>query len=328
MIVALALVATILALLASGLLSGSEMGLYCINRVRLRLRGENRNAHDARTLMSLVNRQQESVLAILLGQNLANYLLTVAATFLMVRGFGLESGSVEFYSAAILSPLAFVFGDVVPKNWFQAEADRLMYRAAPLLQAAVRGLRMTGVLWLLLRVTRLSARLTGHEEDERLRGPRGEVIGLLREGAAEGALSHEQAEIVERVMNLSSVSVGSIMIPRRRVATVPVATSRTQFLHAVRGHSYSRMPVVDRDGKSVVGIISVCDALAEESDIAVEKAMHPPTILQAHDSAARALIQLQQTRETMAVVNDPRRGFVGIITLKDIVEEIFGELPA
>ncbi|NLE57893.1 MAG: CBS domain-containing protein [Planctomycetes bacterium] len=246
----------------------------------------------------------------------------------MVSGLSLQSASIEFYSAAVLSPLTFVFGDVVPKNWFRAEADRLMYRSARFLKSVVTLLRMTGILWVLSRLTRVSAWLAGREQDNRMRGPRGEVLGLLREGAAEGALTTEQAEIVERVMNLSSVRVGSIMIPRRRVASVPITANRSQFLREVRGHSYSRMPVVERDGKTVSGIISVCDVLANDTEAGIQTFMRPPIVLQAQDSAARAIIQLRKANETMAMVNDPRRGFVGIITLKDVIEEIFGELPA
>jgi len=328
MTILLGMLATLAALAAAGFFSGSEMGLYCINRVRLRLRSERPEATDARALSSLVARLDESVLGILLSQNIANYLLTVAATTLMVTGLSLQSASIEFYSAAVLSPLTFVFGDVVPKNWFRAEADRLMYRSARFLKSVVTLLRMTGILWVLSRLTRVSAWLAGREQDNRTRGPRGEVLGLLREGAAEGALTTEQAEIVERVMNLSSVRVGSIMIPRRRVAGVPITANRTQFLRAVRGHSYSRMPVVERDGKTVSGIISVCDVLANDTEAGIQTFMRPPIVLQAQDSAARAIIQLRKANETMAMVNDPRRGFVGIITLKDVIEEIFGELPA
>jgi len=328
MMILLGMLATLAALAAAGFFSGSEMGLYCINRVRLRLRSERPEATDARALSSLVARLDESVLGILLSQNIANYLLTVAATTLMVSGLSLQSASIEFYSAAVLSPLTFVFGDVVPKNWFRAEADRLMYRSSRFLKSVVTLLRMTGILWVLSRLTRVSAWLAGREQDNRMRGPRGEVLGLLREGAAEGALTTEQAEIVERVMNLSSVRVGSIMIPRRRVASVPITANRSQFLREVRGHSYSRMPVVERDGKTVSGIISVCDVLANDTEAGIQTFMRPPIVLQAQDSAARAIIQLRKANETMAMVNDPRRGFVGIITLKDVIEEIFGELPA
>lgn len=321
------LAATLLALGLSALCSGLEMGLYRVNRVRLRLRAERAEAADARALLDLIGRQEESVLGVLLSNNLANYLLTVAATSLMLHGLGLRSGRIEFYTAAVLSPLAFVFGDVVPKNWFRADADRLMYRCARSLKAVISLLRLTGILWLLTQMTRLSAWLAGHERDDRLRGPRGEIIGLLREGAAEGAMTAEQAEIVERVMNLSSIRVGEIMVPRRRVATVSVSANRAQFLYALRSHSYSRMPVVARDGRTVSGIISVCDVLADETEAGVAAWMKPPIILQAQDSAARALLQLQSARQTMAIVNDRRRGFVGIITLKDIIGEIFGKLP-
>jgi len=203
-----------------------------------------------------------------------------------------------------------------------------MYRSAPLLRATVVFFQFTGILWLLHRITRLGARLAGHDEREQWHGPRGEVIGLLREGAAEGALTEEQARIVERVMNLSSVPVGSIMVPRRRVAVAPVDASRRLFEQIVRGHDYSRMPVMAQDRKTVIGIVNVYDVLADNRGSGIETWVQAPVVVQARESAASALVQLQRARASMAVVTDPRRGFVGIVTLKDVVEEIFGELPA
>lgn len=322
------LVAAVFFTLASGFYSGSEMGLYCVNRIRCRLRAERERTRPARWLLGLTENQQETVLAILLGTNLANYLLTVAATTLLAQALAIPASQVDLYTAAILSPLIFVVGDVVPKNWFQLDADRLMYRAAPVLRGTVVLFRVTGLLWLLQLMTRFGARLTGHDARDEWQGPRGEVAGLLREGAAEGALSEEQARIVERVMNLSAVRVGSIMIPRRHVATVPVTAGRDAFARMVRGHNHSRMPVMSRDRRKVIGIVNVYDVLADETGANLAAWMREVVTIGADQSAATALVQLRRSKATMAIVTDPRRGFVGIITLKDVVEQIFGQLPA
>ena len=324
----LMLILTVCLIAASGFYSGSEMGLYCLSRLRIRLLAERGSSPNASVLLRLANRQQETVLAVLLGTNLANYLATVVFALLLTSTAQVERASVEFYSAAILAPVIFVLGDVVPKNWFQVQADRLMYQCARILQATVFLFRFTGVLWLLRATTWLGARLAGHQEEDDWAGPRGEVYGLLREGGAGGALTQEQTRIIERVMNLSSVRVGSIMIPRRHVVSLPVDAGRTAFEQSVRSHHYSRMPILGRDRKTVVGIVGVFDVLADQNGGPIEAWLRPPLTISASESATRALVQLQRARQTMAVVTDPRRGFVGIVTLKDVVEEIFGELPA
>jgi len=319
--------AAIVLLLGSAFFSGTEMGLYCLNRLRLRLRAGRGDAR-AQVLLQLANRRQETVLAILLGNNLVNYLLTVAGSTLMVYAAHVGPDRADLYAAAILSPLVFVLGDVVPKNWFQAQCNRLMYRCAWLLRWTVLAARYSGALLLLQSMTRLGTRLAGHDDRREWEGARGEVIGLLREGAAEGGLSEEQTRMFERVMNLSAVRVGEIMIPRRRVVTIPVDADRRLFEEIVRSHEYSRMPVLSVNRRSVVGLVNVLDVLADEAGGQMERWLHPPLVIEARATAADALVKLRQAEEPMGIVTDPRRGFVGIITLKDVIEEIFGELPA
>lgn len=318
--------AALFCLLASGFYSGSEMGMYSLNRIRARLRAGN-GEPSARLLLGLASERQETVLAILLWQNVCGYLLTVTTAAWLSSTFT-DTRHVEFYSAAILSPLIFVFGDVVPKNWFQASSDRLMYAAAWILRPSVLAFRYTGILWVLQRLSRLAAKLVGEDSDADWLGQRGEIVGLLREGAAEGVLTEEQTEIVERVMRLSSVRVGEIMIPARRVVALPIDANRALFEHVVRTSNYSRMPVIGRDRRSVVGIVNVYEVLADEEKGGIDKWVRSTLTLSASETAAGALVQLQRARATMAIVADRQRGFVGILTLKDVVEEIFGELAA
>jgi len=177
-------------------------------------------------------------------------------------------------------------------------------------------------------LTRLLMRWTGYRWEEAWTNPRIEVVGLLQEGGAYGALTLEQTRIIDRVMNLANVHVGSIMVPRRKVATIPYTATAEQFRSVVQARPYSRLPVVGKEPRRILGVVTVHHVLADEEGFSIERHLRPPLHVSANTSTAAALLKLQQGEAAMAIVTDPRRGWVGIITLKDVVEEIFGGLAA
>ena len=73
MTVTVALIAAVFLLLAGGFFSGAEMGLYCLNRIRLRLNAQRDDQPAARALLPLARDSQETVLALLISTNVANY---------------------------------------------------------------------------------------------------------------------------------------------------------------------------------------------------------------------------------------------------------------
>lgn len=318
----------LLFLFGAGYYSGAEMGLYSLNRLRLRLQADRAGDPRAALLLRLSDQRDESVLAVLLMQNIMNYLLAVATIMLIAQATGAPEARADVYAAAILSPIVFVFGDVVPKNWFRSDANRLMYATANLVNVGVLAIKYTGVIWLLKTLSGWLTRISGQEEGTLWRSARGEIIGLLRETAATGTLSEEQSRMIERVMNLSNIRLGNIMVTRQSAVTLPWNAGRQTLESTIRQHDYSRLPVLSADHRNVAGIVNVYDVLSDDSGGSVMHWMRPALTIPASTSAMQALLMLRQGRQAMGIVTDPRRGFVGIVTLKDLVEEIFGELAA
>lgn len=308
--------------------SGIETGSYCLNRVRLRVWSE-QNRPGARRLAGLIARHGDLVITLLLTNVLADYICTACVTALLLQ-YAVASGSAEFWTTLLVTPVLLVFGGILPKDRFRREADRWMYPLALPLHAVVRLVQATGFVWLMRSVTRAFARWIDPTRDAREAQvlPRANVRLLLHEGAALGGLSSFQRDLIDRVMNLAHVRVGSVMIPRQRAATVALDVPRDDFLRIARMAHFSRLPVYRDDPRQIIGVVAVFDVLTDPQRQPIAAHVRPPITLTEQVNVSTALLQLQQARETMAIVQDRAGRCLGILTLKDLVEEIVGDLEA
>lgn len=328
MITALLLAAALAAVALSALSSGMETGVYCLNRVRLRVRSE-RNEPAARQLAQLMERQEDLVITTLLGTNIADYLSTVCVTLLLLR-VGAAGSRAEIYTTAILAPVILVLGGIIPKDWFRRRGEQWMYPLALPLAGTVRVVRATGLAWVLRAMSRGLIRRIDPEAAAREEGllPRAQTVRLLQEGAARGGLTALQRDMIERVMNISHVRIESIMIPRERAASVSVDVSREDFLRVARMAHFSRLPVWRDNPANICGIVNVYDVLTDADARPIRDHVGDALYLRPHDTVPAALLTLQQARRAMAVVRDRTGQCIGILTVKDLVEEVVGELAA
>lgn len=319
---------TIVALALSAFFSGTETGVYCLNHVRLSVRA-GQNDSRAKLLTSLMQRPQDLVITTLLGTNIADYLATVCVTALLLR---LAAGEnlAEAYATAVLTPLILVFGGVMPKDWFQRQSDRLMYAMALPLTWCRRVAYWTGLLWLLGKLTHalirwIDPRRAEGEEDLL---PRARIRRLLSEGAASGGLSAFQRDTLERVMSISRVRLANVMVPRRRAAIVPIDIPREDLLRIARMAHFSRLPVFRDHPRHIVGIVNVYHVLTDDQERPIAEYVREAIFLRASETVPAALVKMQQARQVMAIVTDRDGNCLGLFTIKDLVEEIVGDLEA
>lgn len=303
----------------SALFSGMETGIYVMNKVRLELRAE-AGGHDAQRLRRLLRKPNNLLSVLLIGNNIVNYTAAFALTALFdLGGMG---GAAEWYALVVGTLMLFVLGETVPKTVFHRLAETLTYRMSWAIAAADWVFKITGLSyfmraasWIVMLPVRRRQSTVAVES---------RLTDVFAEGQASGVLTHMQAVMVDRVMHIAEVKLADVMVPVRKAICIRRDTTREVLMRMLRKHNYSRVPVLD-DAGDVIGIVDVYDVLVEETVAVPASRMTQPLKLPAGMTVTEALYAMRRERSMMAVAQKDSKA-VGIVTIKDLVEEIVGEL--
>lgn len=324
---ALGALMALLGVLLSGAYSGLEIGCYRLSEVRLRLEAERRGGPWQR-LLELTRHRDRLICVILIGNSMADYLATGGLALLMTAA-GLSAGKTELYATLVLAPTIFVLGEMIPKALFESRADTLTVRGVWLLEGSRRLFTYTGLVGAIGWLTRGVLWLLGRRgETADLFGPRDRIRAILLDQAASGVLSRVQIEVARNVLGARSLSTRLAMTPIDRVAMIDAAADRRRILEAASECRFSRL-VVHKAGDRghILGYLDIVDALlAGEAADPLADRLRPVVKLAGDRPVTASLLAMQEARCQLGVVYDSRDRAVGIVTWKDLVEELVGEL--
>jgi len=313
-------------LAGSAVYSGLETGIYSINRVRLQILHHKR-VKAAGILHRLVQHPQMLLSTLLIGNNVTNYMGTAAMTVILQQ-WGLSDLKVIIVIVLLITPALLIFGEVLPKDLFTAYSDKWVYRCAWFLDLSQKLFFWIGLLPLIQALSGLSARVLGVHHRSTPFHPRRQVEMLVKEGVGHGLLSDEQSAIVERVLELSTRHADDEMVPWGKTLKVYADDAPRVMWDLAHRTSHTRFPVIDRKG-TLRGIISVYDVLKHAPNTCppLESLLTPALTLDAQTPLRTALATLQSEHAALAVIT--RQGQpVGVVTIKDLVEPITGELAS
>jgi len=313
-----------LGLAGSALYSGLETGVYSLNRVRLEVLSHQKDK-AASLLDRLVTRPTSLLSTLLIGNNLTNYMGTAGLTVLLERHWQMQDWQIIVTNMLIVAPILFVFGETLPKDLFSAYSDKLMYRLVRILDVSRIVFTVTGLVPLIGIFHSLMSRLFGIEP-QRVPHPRRQVELLFKEGVGRGLLSDEQSAIIERVLSLAGRTVADEMVPWSKVNKIHPQDSPKVLWDYARNTERSRFPVVDITGK-VLGVVSLYKALRYEESACppISELIEPVTTIDASTPLRDGLSNLQTQGAALAVVTRNKIP-VGVVTAKDLVEPVTGEL--
>lgn len=304
--------------------AGMETGCYRLNRVRLYIRSAKKE-RSAIILDKLIHRPATLLSALLIGTNLSHFIGT-AALGIILGSLALTEWQVVVVNTLLVTMLMLIFSETLPKDFFASHADRFMYPLARPLLVLHWFFTATLILPIVVTVSKLAVRLFGGSQ-ARIVSPRLRVVEMVRHGGGAGLLSDEQSALAERAYALSNRQVGGEATVWTKVQTVRAEQTVDQLTALARRSKHSRFPVLDAQGK-IAGTIDLIDTLAdrEPGDRKVGTLMRPAVSVPATRTIRYALNQLQLEHIGLAIITGPTSRPVGVVTVKDLVEPLTGEI--
>ena len=324
-------------ILLNGILSMSEIALVSARKARLELEAKRGNK-SAQTALKLAGEPDRFLSTIQIGITLIGILT------------GLYSGEAFAYNLAevvrhvpVLEPyalglsktviviivtyLTLIMGELVPKRIGMGYAERVsMLVARPMFLLSKLALPF---VWLLSKSTSFVIKITGIKANEENKVTEEEIKAIVKEGFDGGEVQEVEQDIVERVFNLGDRNVGSIMTHRSDLVWLDVTDSIEKIREKVQENLFNIYPVASEKFDNIKGVVYLKDLFGriDEPDFSLEQVIRPAQYLPENQSVYNALEQFKQARVKYGIVTDEFGGIQGIVTLKDIMEGLIGQVP-
>ncbi len=323
-------------ILLNGILAMSEIALVSARKARLETEAKRGN-RSAATALKLALEPDKFLSTIQIGITLIGILTGLYSGEAFAHNLAVvigHSAVLEPYALAIakttivivVTYLTLIFGELLPKRIGMGRAERVsMWIARPMnLLSAVA----SPFVWLLSKSTALAVKLTGLKEEES-KVTEEEIKAIVKEGFNGGEVQEVEQDIVERVFNLGDRNVGSIMTHRSELVWLDVNDDVQEVRRKVEENLFNIYPVASEKFDNIQGVVYLKDLFVkiDEPDFSLSQVIRPAQYMPENQSVYKALEQFKGARVKYGLVTDEFGGIQGIVTLKDIMEGLIGQVP-
>ena len=325
--------AIVICWLVLGFGSLSEAALVRMETVRARQLAEERG-WGAQRLVYLVSNRQEVLTSLILLENLS---IIGAAAYTTEIAIHLSGGDQRWIALASAGMIVFllIFCEVTPKTFGVRRAESVALALAPLLFVVYRVVSPLSRLLHLVGLFIIRRALVPVFGGEALAGlPRysdAEVLELVGEGEVNGDIETEERDMIAGVIEFADKVTREVMTPRTDIMWIPAESSLIEAAKVSERTGYSRLPVCVEDVDHIIGVLYMKDVVSALGvggpDLtAGQVARKPVPMVPESKKVAEVLNLMQRKRLHLAIVIDEYGGTAGLVTIEDLLEEIFGEI--
>ncbi len=244
-----------------------------------------------------------------------------------------------FFLAFLLMSFAHVIiGEVVPKNLALEKADRLALLVAPVLIVFQR--IAAPFVFVMERSATVLSRLIGLTGNHAGGGHSAEELKfIIRSSWSEGHLESFEENAIQHLLDLGDFLAREIMVPRNNIVSLPAESSVEEILKVMAEHKHSRVPVYEGRRENIIGVLHYKDLLRiwqerkwnhdhrrPERPFKLRRLLRKPFVVPETKPVSQLIADFREHHTRLALVVDEFGTIAGLITLEDVLEQIFGEI--
>ena len=271
----------------------------------------------------MILRPSELLSTILVGNSIANILAGSLTTSLTAAYTGSNIVGLALGATTII---IIIFGEILPKTVGRNHAEKFSVFAIRSLQILFYLLypAIKSIVWFINTILGDNAEVTGRMVTK------DDIEFMISKAEKEKTMDSKQIDLLSSILEFPMIKVKDIMISRMRINYIQVKWSFLEMMAYARETGHSRYPVCDGDLEKIVGFLHVKDLAfvsdEQKADFKIEKLLKPPFFVYEHMKIQSVFDHMNRKKVHLALVKDENGTVVGIITLEDIIEEIFGEI--
>ena len=317
------MLALVVLLCLSGLFSASETAMISLSLARAEsLMREGRRG--SATLFKLKREPQRMLIAILIGNNIANIAASALATVFATRHLGSIGPGV---AVGVLTLVVLIFAEITPKSIATRHAERISLVVAPLMAGFLW--LVSPLVWIFMRMTNVFDRKDGSQTHEP-QVTESELISMVAYGEEEGTIEQQERQLIERAFTLTDLTVEDVMTPRQKIFMLDGGRMITELLPILTQTRYSRIPLYSNDPDDISRILHLRDLLPAvtggELDVPVFGLGRPAKFVPERQAVTETIASFRQEQQHMAIVIDEHGTLKGLVTFEDLLEELVGEI--
>jgi putative hemolysin len=311
----------------SGFFSGSETALFSLSKYQL----DNlvrKHPTNGTIVRSLLERPRRLIVTILLGNEFVNVAISSISTLIVIRLLGVQTPWINLF---IVLPILLIFGEISPKTLAIKRNEgfaRIIARPLDFFAHFISPVR-----WLIRKISDGIVNLFITSSSRR-----GSILTedvfktIVEEGEKEGVIDSLEREYINNIFDFGDTRVDDIMTARANLFCLPVDLSLRDIIKQIKEEHYSKVPIYEDNRDNIIGILFATDLIGlsrdeiDNSATTLKQILHKPLFVPVTKRADELFQLFQKKKISVAIVLDEYGGVQGLVSMEDLLEEIFGEI--
>lgn len=317
----LQILGVLLCLCLSAFFSGSETALFSLSKSKLNLIVDEEKP-SGRLLLEHLSSSPNLLITILIGNMFVNIFSTSIFERLsssLFNEYGLH------FAIGTMMVIIILFGEITPKLIAVNHSRKISLFVIPYIDFMHK--LLTPVRRVLYEMSCLVVSNISKIIDLESDSSYSEVSSMMLDGRKAGVLYRHEREMIEGVIKLQTLRVKEIMTPRTEMVFFEINESKKRIFKAMRKGQFSRIPIFENERDNIIGILYIKDFLfIREKPETIRSILRKPFFVPETKLAVELFKEMRHENTHIAIVVDEYGGVEGIITMEDILEEIFGDI--